>query len=514
MRPITTSERGVRVAEGLRLALAASFFSRGWAAALSLLAVPLYLRFLGVEAYGVVGVFVSLSALVSFLDLGLGATLTREMSKVPGGQVPSAQAQDAARTFELVYVCLAIVVGAFGALLAYPLGMLWVTVESLQREDVIQALLLASVALACQWPGNLYGAGLAGLQHQVRLGAATTVLGTVRVALTLIVVWWAPSLQAFFCAQIVAALLQTWVVRHLFWGVLGRGGAPVFRWRILRTSLSFAGGMTGIALTTIVLTQADKMVLSRVLSLSEFGVYAVASALATGLYMIISPLFAVMYPRFSALVHEGASKEAELVRQYHAASQLIALLLLPLAVPLVAFGQEVLYLWTGDRALGAAGGLTLGLMVAGNACNGLMNMPYALQLAYGWPRLAFWINVASIILLVPGIWWAATRYGAVGGAAAWAFLNFGYLLVTPQIMHRRLLPSEKMPWYLSGVLLPLFICIGLALSFMRLPLEDATRIEMLLVLSAYWGLATLALGLALPEPRRRLLMWWNSRPFS
>ncbi len=63
--------------EGIRRALVISILSRGWAAALTLLAVPLYLRFIGVEAYGVVGLFTSFSILVGFLDLGLGATLTR-----------------------------------------------------------------------------------------------------------------------------------------------------------------------------------------------------------------------------------------------------------------------------------------------------------------------------------------------------------------------------------------------------------------------------------------------------
>lgn len=499
-------------AEHLRLALAVSIASRGWAAALSLLAVPLYLRFLGVEAYGVVGIFVSLSAIVSLLDLGLGATLTREMSKVPGRQTQAAQARDTAWTFELVYVALAVFVGVLGALLSYPLGVAWVTVDNLNRSDVTQALMLASLALACQWPSNLYGAGLAGLQRQVRLGGATTLLGTLRVAITLIAIGWDHSLQAFFCAQIVAALLQTWFFRRLFWTALGRDDhTSAFRPRLLRNSLRFAGGMTGIAFTTIVLTQTDKLVLSRVLSLSEFGVYTVASTLATGLYMVISPLFSVMYPRFSALVHEGVAKESELVRQYHASSQLIALLLMPLAVLLVVNGQEVLFLWTGDQALAVAGGWTVSFLVLGNACNGLMNIPYALQLAYGWVRLTFVFSVVSIVLLVPGIWWAANTYGPAGGAAVWALLNLAYLMVAPQIMHRRLLRGEKLKWFVTGVALPVAICLGLALVFKRIPLSDLSRGGVIASFFVYWVALSVVLILVLPQPRRNLLAVWKAR---
>lgn len=512
VRRITTSKRSVGAPERLRLALTASFLSRGWAAVLSLLAVPLYLRILGVEAYGVVGIFVSLSAVVGLLDLGLGATLTREMAKLPGGQAQPPQARDIARTFELVYVGLAFLVGGLGALLAYPLAMFWVTVDTLSRGDVAQALLLGSVALACQWPGNLYGAGLAGLQKQVLLGGVTTVLGTVRVALTLVVIWLAPSLQTFFIAQIVAAVVQSLVVWHLFWRVLGRHGrAPVFRLEVLRDSLAFAGGMAGIALTTIVLTQADKLVLSRALSLSEFGVYAVASALATGLYMVITPLFSVMYPRFSALVHGGAVKEGELARQYHAASQLVAFLLVPLAVLLGVYGQEVLTLWTGNQVLGAAGGGALSLLIMGNACNGLMNMPYALQLAYGWTRLTFWFSIVSIVLLVPCVWWAAVKYGPIGGAAIWALLNLGYLVVAPQIMHQRLLRSAKLAWYKAGVLLPVAVCLMLALLMKQIPLTGLSRGNVALALLAYWVAMTLSLVVVMQQPRRAALALWSAR---
>ncbi len=511
-RLITTSKCRVRAPERLRLALAASFLSRGWTAVLSLLAVPLYLRFLGVEAYGVVGIFVSLSAVVGLLDLGLGATLTREMAKLPGGQAQPPQARDIARTFELVYVGLALLVGGLGALLAYPLAMFWVTVDTLNRGDVAQALLLGSVALACQWPGNLYGAGLAGLQKQVLFGGVTTVLGTVRVALTLVVIRLAPSLETFFWAQIVAAVVQSSLLWCLFWRALGSDGrAPVFRLEALRDSLGFAGGMAGIALTTIVLTQADKLVLSRALSLSEFGVYVVASALATGLYIVITPLFSVMYPRFSALVHWGAEKEGELARQYHAASQLIAFLLVPLAVLLGVYGQEVLTLWTGNQALGTAGGWTLSLLVMGNACNGLMNMPYALQLAYGWTRLTLWFSVVSIVLLVPCVWWAAVKYGPVGGAAVWALLNLGYLVVAPQILHQRLLRSEKLTWYKAGVFLPAAVCLILAMLAKQIPLTDLSRGSVALVLLAYWIAMTVSLVVLMQQPRRAALALWSAR---
>lgn len=499
----------MRKSESAKRALLVSFLSRAWVAGLGFLAIPIYLRFLGVEAYGVVGVFTSISMLVGFLDLGLGPALTREMSRLPGGQIQLTQARDIARTFELAYLTLAVLVGLLGVILAWWLGMKWVAIETLNRTDVTWALCLASIALACQWPGILYGGGLGGLQRQTVLGIATTVTGTFRILLVLCALWIEPSLQAFFSAQIVATLLHTIALRMLFWSSLSRiDAAPKFRWTLLRRSLVFSGGMTGIAITSIVLTQTDKLILSHVLSLSEFGIYAVASVLASSLYLAISPIFAVMYPRFAALVHQG--REQDLAAQYQVSTQLMAVLIVPVTALMAAFGYEALFLWTGNVTLARAGGLTLSLLVIGNACNGLMNIPYALQLAHGWTALAFGVNMILIFFMVPGIWWMSTRYGAIGGAAAWAIFNLSLVVISPQIMHRRLLLQEMGSWYRVGLVLPVAICSCCVAAFKLIPLDNLSRPMIVVIFGGYLIAMSLILVVALPQVRRRVFKFLMS----
>ncbi len=44
---------------------------------MSLAFIPLYIKFLGIEAYGIIGFFTTLQAMFTLLDLGLGYTLNR-----------------------------------------------------------------------------------------------------------------------------------------------------------------------------------------------------------------------------------------------------------------------------------------------------------------------------------------------------------------------------------------------------------------------------------------------------
>ena len=48
---------------------------------LSLLFTPIYIYYLSIEAYGIIGFIASLMVFLNFLDLGMGQTVNREMAK-------------------------------------------------------------------------------------------------------------------------------------------------------------------------------------------------------------------------------------------------------------------------------------------------------------------------------------------------------------------------------------------------------------------------------------------------
>lgn len=486
--------------EGIRRALVISILSRGWAAALALLAVPVYLRFIGVEAYGVVGLFTSFSILVGFLDLGLGATLTRELAKLSARAGTLAYGRDVVRTFELAYALIALLIGLVVILCSVPVAQHWVQAQVLDRSEIAHALALAGVALACQWPTNLYSAGLAGVHRQAQLGIATMAFATFRVAFTVAAVWWKPSLESFFYAQIASMLLQTLGMRWLLWRALVLvGHQPQPRMSIIRSSIHFAGGMTGITITTIILTQTDKVILSKVLNLADFGIYVVAGTLATGLYMLISPMYSVMYPRFSSLVHAGETPK--LIDLFHTSSQVMAALVIPVAMVVAVFAYEVLFLWTADVHLSQQGAGILGFLIAGNALNGLMNIPYAIQIAFGWTSLPFWLNVLFIATLVPAILWGTINYGAIGAAAVWLLLNLLCLLIVPQLMHRLILQREKFGWYLNIFFIPMLISVTFAMLFRLIPVADS-KVGLVFSIFMFWVMLSATLVFALPRTRK------------
>ena len=485
----------------------ANVAGRGWTALLSLAVVPIYIHFLGIEAFGLIGFFLSLMAILSLLDLGLGTVLNRQFAQYSMQSGKAQEMHDLLRTLETVYWLIGIAIGATTAALAPMIAASWLKPQQLSAEIVTQALTMMGLAIACQWPRALYSGGLMGLQRQVALNVLSSITGTVNNLGGILVLWLvSPTLQAYVAWFMAISLVDTVLTRLL----LGRSlpeasGRPAFRWQALAEIWRFAAGMTGISVTSVIQTQLDKLILVKVLPLEAFGYYSLASRVAGGLSYLIGPVSAAFFPRFSQLL--VADHKEELVRLYHRACQLVSVLVLPPAIVIVLFSSELLLLWTQDPSIAAQSHLVLSLLTIGSALNALASLPYAVQVASRWTMLSLTFNTGATLLQAPLIYIMSMKYGALGAATVWIVFNALYILIGLYFMHRRLLRGELSRWYLVDVGQPLLAAaaVGCAWKWL-LPAPDAgwlTLLDLVLVSAATLVVAIIAA----PEIRALAVRW-------
>jgi O-antigen/teichoic acid export membrane protein len=485
--------------------LLANFLGKGWSAAVALAFVPVYTRYLGIEAYGLVGIFSILSALVNLFDFGLSATINRELARRTAQNAADPDTRDLVRTLEVIYwsigAALAIVVlAASGVLAAH-----WVRAGSISIPTVRTSIALMAGVLALQWPLTFYGGGLLGLQRQALWNGLVAGGATLRaVGAVVVLARVSNTIVAFFVWQLVASAIQVAFVVAALWWKLPGGGRPRVRRELLAPIWRFAAGMSGISILALVLTQIDKIVLSRILPLKDFGYYALASVVSLGLYTLILPVFDAFFPRFSTLV--ALRDEDALRRVYHRACQLMSVLILPIAAVLAIWADRVLLLWTRDPSLVAQTRTLVPILVCGTALNGVMTLPFALQLAHGWTRLTLAANAIGVALMIPFLFAATRRFGSPGAASVWLVLNAGYVLFLPHLVHRRLLPGETSRWYLRDVGAPLAAAaVGACLPLLLVRGNPASSpAEDLFVVVVAWGLAAGGAFLAVPELRSML----------
>ena len=454
----------------------ANFSGKAWASAFSLAFVPVYIKLMGVEVYGLLGVFMSLGAILSLLDLGLSATLSRELSRLSAVEDSGRESRNLVRTFETVYWGIGILIGIVVVALAPLIAKYWINSGGIDGETVERTLMIMGMSIAIQWPGSIYSGGLMGLQRQVVLNIIRSVMVMVQHAgAVLVLVFVSPSILSFFLWQSFVGLLSTIALAVWLWKSLPQSVHQAeFDKGLLIKGWRFATGITGISLVTILLTQLDKIILSKMLTLEMFAYYMLAFNVANALHNLVTPISSALFPKFTQIVALG--EKAKLAILYHQGCQLLSVLVLPAAITIAIFSKEILTLWLGDTEATQNAYQILTLLMIGTALNALMTLPYTVQLAYGWTRLIFYTNVTAVILLVPLMVWMVEMYQGIGAACAWIILNSGYYIFLVPIMHRSLLKGEMGKWYRRDIILPILITTAIGLFARTIMPVDASKL--------------------------------------
>lgn len=493
----------------------ANLFGATWSAVIGVLCVPLYVRLLGAESFGLVGLFVALQSIFVVLDLGIGATLSRELARLDARDGDARTQRDLVYTLQAVYWLMALLVGATVFALAPAVARHWVKPQLLSAEAVTNCVRLMGVAMAMQFPFAFYQGGLFGLQRQAHFNALAAAVATLRAAGTLLALRFvSPAPETFFAVQIAAAVAGTGAAALLLWRCLPAyvGGTSGFRPELIRRVWRFGAAYAANAFANMGLFQGDKIILSTVLPLEMFGYYALAQGVASGMYAVIVSVDGAVFPQLSALVARGGG--AELSEVYHRGSQLMAVLLAPIAVVAAIFPRELLLAWTGNAAVVENASLVLSLLVAGMLLHGVVQAPYFLQIAHGWWRLILRTNFLLLLAVVPLNILMARAYGGPGAALVWVFLNVCYLLTLP-LAHRRFLKGEHGRWLFEDVFLPVAgaLCAGAAARWL-MP-SSLSRVEALACLCAVGALTAAAAVSLAPRVRAPLfaLLRRGAEPF-
>ena len=285
----------------LKLDLGVGLLGSLWSAALGIACVPLFIQYLGIESYGLIGFFVATQALAQLLEMGLAPTISREVARC-GAEGRRGEAVTLVHSVACVYWCVAVAICLFVVALSGTVARGWLQSQHLSTERLQVAVALMGLVIGCRWPAALYHSVLLGsMRASVASGVGVIMSTLSNLGALAVLAWGAPTIEAFFLWQGAVALLNTMVMRAAAWRVLGRAGRR-FDLDSLRRIWRFATGMASVSVAGAVLMHADKLILSRLLPLPEFGRYALAGVVASGLYLLMTPTFNVIYPRMTALV--------------------------------------------------------------------------------------------------------------------------------------------------------------------------------------------------------------------
>ncbi len=184
----------------------ASLLGGAWVAGLMVVLIPLQIRLLGMEAYGLVGLLAMLQIAVVALDFGLPTTV---MQKISSGSANGAQLVNSVSTLYL----------GFAATLA---GGMWFGADWLARhllntgdlapEVAIDSIRLMGVFLATRFHVGLYNGALTGMHLIERVNVIKVGVTTLRYLGGIAVLLIAPQVTSLFVWFAVSALAEVGIL--------------------------------------------------------------------------------------------------------------------------------------------------------------------------------------------------------------------------------------------------------------------------------------------------------------
>jgi len=464
----------------------ANFFGKFWGFFSSFLFTPLYIHYLGIEGFSIISFSLVIVGLMSILDAGLSATISREFALKTNNQ---SDKKNIFSTYELFYFGVVILTILIIFIFSTHIATHWLNLDLINPLKVSLYIKLIGIGVAFQLLSNFYFGGFLGLELQVKGNIYQVGWGIARNALVVIPLIYYPSLELFFLWQAAITIIYAFLLRKSLLNEL-KTKIPIFRRpfvdkSIFKRTWKFAWGMLLISIVASLNTQMDKLAISKLLPISILGYYTLAISLSQSIFLLVSPISTAILPRFTSLYSE--KKIGEIISLYNRMSILISIIVFSFGFNIIFYAKDLIWIWTGNISLANNVYNLVPYLTVGMILYTFQLLPYTIAIANGYTKLNNILGIASLFLTIPGYWLMTKYFGAIGAAITWSSVQIILTVIYVYFINNRFLSNIKQFQYvLNDFIKPAFIAIIVAYLFHQFTYFSENRFGQL-----FWiGLST------------------------
>ncbi|MEG1414914.1 MAG: hypothetical protein RSC35_07115 [Mucinivorans sp.] len=428
----------------------ANVAGRIWAFLSIFLFVPIYIKLMGVEAYGVITFYTVLLTFLAFADAGFSATLNREFAR----ESPfDNYKKNLLVTFEKIYIALALIVIIGTWIFAEQIARSFMDAKDISLEQLTYYVRLMGISIGLYFFSTLYQGGLMGLQQQVKANVLSISYNATKAGLVIVPLFFCPTLELYFYWQIGVTLMYLVVNRFFVAKVLGGLKIAKTHFEYVKPIWRYTVGMMALAIVYAANTQIDKLTVGSLLPLSDFGYYFMASSVSQVSLLLATPIGMAIFPELSRLVSvSDKDRISELFKRF---SYIIATIVSIVVFVLFAYCYDYIAIWQHDAQIAAYITPATRVLLIGFLFMGLQLMPYYLALANGYTRINVVLGLCSIGFIIPSMDYFVTHYGFIGASYPWLMINSVIALILAAVVIRKFLRGWFVNWLFTNTLLPI-----------------------------------------------------------
>lgn len=425
--------------------------------------VPLYIRFLGESAYGLVSFFSILQSTLNLLGLGLSNTLRREFAIGDANDANKERKYKLLRSVENIYFLIGLIIIAICSFGSGIISNKWLNIEALDPQMVTNVIVLMGISIALQIIDNMYSGCLFGLDHQVYANVLYVLWAASKSVGSVIIAWRFKDLTLFYAWHCANDLIYLVVLRISIQRLLKCGRK--LKWAPkdfsnLKVIWKYTIGILLISFIAIINKQLDKIVISRYLTLTELGAYNVATTLGSLIAIFPSALYTTVFTKFTNDVSRNDDVAVEVT--FIPLNKISNVVICTMGAFVAFFSLPLIRLWTGSSVYVNTLGMTAFFVVMAMAVAEFQEIPYALALAHGHTKTNIIVGVCFIPFLFFMTQYFIKHHGLLGAGVVYLALMVGQSLLYESLIYRRFLKTSPMKLILMDTILPLVVAVAFA----------------------------------------------------
>ncbi|WP_305832170.1 lipopolysaccharide biosynthesis protein [Photobacterium leiognathi] len=179
---------------------------------ISILILPLFLKLLGAENYGIVAFFMMVQGWMTILDMGMSPTLNREIAANKGhfkNDYQKYQLLTLIKSLKIIFIVVSLCLVIVTFLYSEKISSEWLDYKTINNNVVNHSIFLIGIIVSIRWFSGLYRSAINGYEEQVWLNKFNVILITLKNPVSLILLYFvSDSLILFFYYQLLTSLLE------------------------------------------------------------------------------------------------------------------------------------------------------------------------------------------------------------------------------------------------------------------------------------------------------------------
>lgn len=456
----------------LKKNIIANYASQIYLATIGIVALPIYIKMLGAESYGVVAFFAMLQSAFAMLDLGLTPAVSRQTSVYIAGKTTALEYSKIYRALSMAFLIIAFVGSAGLYLLSEGISTDWLNLNELDPIEVTAAIEVMAILIGLRWMTGLFRGVLTGNECFVWLSTFNVAIATLRFVIIIpVMIILEATIDVFFQYQLIIA-----VIEFLFLLYKSRMLLPELKedeehigWSFspLRSIAGFALNISFTSVLWLMVINLDKLLMSKLLSLENYGYFSLVVLLANGILLVSSPISTVVLPRLVVKAQEEAFEQ--MASYYIGMTKLTLFIIAPIAIILAFFSKDILVVWTYGTIMSGNEAELLFYYAIGFLFLVIASIPYRLQYAFGDLKIHTLTSILFLLLFSLGLYFLTDIFGMLGAGYSWFLVNLINMVLVVHYCHRKFISKQLRGWFFKSVfpllLLPLSLVALLKMFF-------------------------------------------------